>query len=130
MLNPDHPAIDYGLDYIVAWECAPDEQMPDVFGINAAAFPPPEKLTEEQALRINQAILKLWEVNHILADLPEKLPSHLILYRELRKKWQEDTIRIMPGGNMHLEFCYYVPEECPWGMDFCTCKDADWFKAE
>lgn len=127
ILNPDHPAIDYGLDYVVALECAPDLPFYEAFGIPAEAFPPPEQLSEEQAQKVNQAILKLWEVNHVFANLPEKLPSQLILYRELRKRWQEDTIRVLPDGNTHIEFCHYVVGSCPWGMDFCTCKDEEWY---
>jgi hypothetical protein len=127
LLNPNHPAIEYGLDYIVAWECAPDVPMPEAFGFPLEAFPPHEQLTEEQAEQLNNAILKLWEANRIIADLPARLPSQLVLYKELRLKWQEQTVRFLPDGNMHLEFCYYVHGECPWGMDFCTCKDEEWY---
>ncbi len=50
LLHPNHHALEpqYGgmLDYIVAWETAPDEPMTKVFGIVAEAFPPPEQLSE------------------------------------------------------------------------------------
>lgn len=128
LLNPNHPAVDYGLDYIVAWECAPDTPIHEAFGFPVEAFPPPEQLTEAQATQLNEAILKLWEANNVIADLPTRLPSQLVLYKELRLKWQDSTVRLLPDGEMHLDFCYYVEGECPWGMDFCTCKDQDWYK--
>jgi hypothetical protein len=130
LLYPDHPAIAYGLDYIVAWECAPDIPMAEAFGIPAEAFPPPEQLTEEQAGKLNEAILKLWTVNNMYANLPEKLPSQVILYRSLRKQWQEGTVRLLPEGNTGIGFCSYVVGECPWGIDFCTCKDEDWYNED
>lgn len=134
LLNPDHPALEpqYGgiLDYIVAWETAPDEPMEKVFGIVAEAFPPPEQLNELQAQQVNEAILKVWEANSIFAVLPEILPSQLILYRELRKKWQTGTVRLLAKENTHINFCYYVHNECPWGMDFCTCKNEDWYNED
>ncbi len=130
LLFPDHPALKHGLDYIVAWECAPDISFQNGFGIIHEAFPPVEQLTEVQAQRINQAILKLWEVNNLFAKLPEKLPSQLILYRELRNMWQKGTFRLLPDGNTEIDFCHYVEGSCPWGIDFCTCKDEDWYNEE
>ncbi len=62
--------------------------------------------------------------------MPEILPSQLILYRELRQKWQTGTVRLLPEGNTEIDFCYYVHNECPWGMDFCTCKNEDWYNEE
>jgi hypothetical protein len=122
--------LDYGLDYLVTWETAPDEPMTKVFGIVAEAFPPPEQLSELQARQVNEAILKVWETNSIFAVLPEILPSQLILYRELRQKWQTGIVRLLPEGNTEIDFCYYVHNECPWGMDFCTCKNEDWYHEE
>jgi hypothetical protein len=62
--------------------------------------------------------------------LPKCLLPQTILYRELRKEWQEGTIRISSndyGGMSRIEFCYCNVETCPWGMDFCSCKDEEWY---
>jgi len=122
LLNPDHPALEYKLDYIVAWETAPDLPMPEAFGLAAEALPPPEMLTEAQADQLNAAVLKLWEVNSLFAVLPETRPPPLVVYRELRHKWLHDTIRLLPDGCSHLEFCAYNVSECPWGPEFCSCQ--------
>jgi hypothetical protein len=123
LLHPDHPAVEYGLDYIVAWEMAPDIPMPVAFGLPAEALPPPELLTEAQAAQLCAALLKLWEVNRIGAVLPEPLPPASVVYRELRRKWQESTIQLLPDGCLNLEFCDYEVSACPWGPEFCMCLD-------
>ncbi len=61
------------------------------------------------------------------------MPAQTILYRELRKEWQEGAIRILSnddGGMMGIEFCHYNGETCPWGMNFCTCKDEEWYNSD
>jgi hypothetical protein len=45
------------------------------------------------------------------------------LYKELVKQMREDTVRYVSEGACHLGFCDYMPEECPWGSDYCTCQD-------
>ncbi|WP_338765167.1 hypothetical protein WAF17_01095 [Bernardetia sp. ABR2-2B] len=132
LLNPDHPAIEYGLDYLVAWECAPDLTYSEVFEIPNEAFPPAKMLNDKQAKQVFDAIVNLLRVNNIELSLPECLPSFLVLYRELRREWKEGSIRIMPDddGRTHIDFCHYNGKTCPWGMDFCTCKDEDWYNED
>jgi len=129
LLNPDHPALEAGLDYLVAWERAPYLTYFEVFGIANEAFPAVEKLNEEQAKQVVEAIVNLLEVNDIKAGFPKHFPSYSILYYELRKEWQSRKIRIMPDedGVTIIDFCHYNGETCPWGMDFCTCKDEEWY---
>ncbi len=127
-IYPNHPANDYkGLEYIIAWEMAPQEPLSKLFDIDATAFPPPEQLTEAQAEKLIEAILHLWEVNNVYPILPERLPSSFIVYKELVRCWAEQGIAIMPEGSTEIRFCHYIAEECPWGMEYCTCKDEDWY---
>ena len=132
LLNPNNPALKAGLDYLVAWECAPYLTYFEVFGIPNEAFPPSEMLNEEQAKQVVEAIVNLLEVNTIEVGFPEILPSYQVLYRELRKEWQEKTMRIMPeeDGMQGIDFCHYNGSTCPWGMDFCTCKDEEWYNSD
>ncbi|MEM6298130.1 MAG: hypothetical protein AAF740_05510 [Bacteroidota bacterium] len=130
LLYPNHPAIKAGLDYILAWEVAPDIPMTEAFDLLPETFPHPEQLKETQATRLNQAIINLWEANRIFVSVPERVPSQLIVYRELRDLWQTGTIRLLPNGNTTLGFCSYEAETCPWGEEFCTCKDEDWYNED
>ena len=29
----------------------------------------------------------------------------------------------MSSGTMHIEFCHYDENNCPWGYEYCSCKD-------
>jgi hypothetical protein len=130
-LNPNNPALKAGLDYLVAWETAPYLTYFEVFGIANEAFPPVEKLNEEQAKQVVEAIVNLLEVNNIEVGFPENIPSYSILYFELRKEWQGRKMRIMPDDDgTIIDFCHYNGETCPWGMDFCTCKDEEWYNSD
>ena len=122
VLYPDHPALDYGLDYIAEWECAPEGSMNNLFGINAVVFPDAAKLSAEQMEELSYTILELWAAFNFAAEFPDEVPVHLV-YTELVKKWRESSVQYTSSGTWHLEFCHYEPSECPWGMEYCTCKE-------
>jgi len=126
LLYPNHPAADPQYDgelnYIIEWEMGDEQPMEELFGISADALPPVELLTDEQAGSLCDAILNLWQAFNILADFPDKVPVKL-LYRALRKYWIEEPVSYTSTGHLHLEFCHYEPEECPWDLKYCTCKD-------
>jgi hypothetical protein len=124
VLYPDHPALDFGLDYIAEWECAPSVRMNDLFGIDAVVFPDANKLSDEQLSQLIEAILELWATFHFEAVIPDETPLNLV-YSALVKKWREDPVQYVSEGVSGLEFCHYEPTECPWGMEHCSCKDFD-----
>lgn len=37
--------------------------------------------------------------------------------------WKTETIQYISEGTLHVEFCDYDENNCPWGYEFCTCKD-------
>jgi hypothetical protein len=122
VLYPDHPALDYGLDYIAEWECAPQIPMNDLFGIDAVVFPDAERLTDAQVEQLVDAILSLWGYYNFAADVYDDVPIHLV-YKALVNKWKNKPVQYVSEGVSHLEFCDYEPERCPWGMEYCRCKD-------
>jgi hypothetical protein len=75
VLYPDHPALDYGLDYIAEWECAPMIPMAELMGFALENLPVVEKLTEIQATAINEKILEVWQEFNFYADFPNGLPE-------------------------------------------------------
>jgi len=123
ILYPDHPALDYGLDYIAEWECAPLVSMSELLGFAQDNLPVVEKLTEKQAAVISDKILDVWQEFNFYADFPDGLPE-LTKYKILRKRWGED-VQYVSEGMMHFEFCDYEPENCPFGIEYCSCKDID-----
>ena len=122
VLYPDHPALEYGLDYIAEWECAPAVSMNDLFGIDAVVFPDAAKLSVEEMEALTDAILELWGAFNFAADFPDEVPIHLA-YTALVKKWREGMVHYASEGVGHLEFCDYEPSRCPWGMEHCSCKE-------
>jgi hypothetical protein len=125
ILYPDHPALDYGLDYIAEWECTPRIPMAELTGLDQDNFPPADKLTETQMEAICDKILQVWQEFNLYADFPEGLPA-ITKYQLLRKRWGED-VQYISEGNCHLEFCEYDHQNCPFGIDYCQCKDLDHF---
>jgi len=126
VLYPDHPANDPEyeghLDYIMEWEMGPQYDADDLFGISVDAFPPAERLTESQQQSLVEAILELWQAFNIVADYPDEVPV-TALYNALVNRWKGEPFQYISEGTLHLEFCHYEPEECPWGLEYCTCKE-------
>jgi hypothetical protein len=122
LLYPDHPATAYGLTHLVEYEMSPRHSMDDLFGIKAEQLPPVETLTDAQIEQLNDGILSLWSAFNFHADTKEGVPPR-ILYKVLRDYWATEKVQYMSVGMMHIEFCDYNPDKCPWGNDYCTCKD-------
>jgi hypothetical protein len=107
------------IDHIIDEE--PDIPMYKILGIDPVVFPPVEKLTNDQAALLAKEILELWQYFNFEAVYPENFPLHM-LYSLLIRKFQE-PIMYFPMGTTGIEFCNYDPNECPFGMAYCTCKD-------
>lgn len=130
LLYPDHPAADPQyegtLDYIIEWENAPRWKMDDLFGISVEVFPPTEKLNETQLV---QGIRQLWQAFNIYAEVPETKPPIPIskMYKNLINYWKNEEIGYVSEGMTHIEFCSYEVSSCPWGEEFCQCKDYPYY---
>jgi hypothetical protein len=127
LLYPNHPAAspEYEgyMDYMIEWEKAPRWRFDDLFGIKSEVFPPVDKLTVEQMTALTDGILQLWASFNIGAViLDDKIPVETV-YRVLVNYWKTETVRYVSEGTLNIEFCHYDENDCPWGYDFCTCKD-------
>lgn len=114
----------YEIDRITDKE--PSEPMYNIFGIDPKYLPPVERLTVDQAQLLTMKILELWAAFNIDAVYPENFPLEK-LYPLLIKKFKEPFI-YFPMGHTGVKFCHYEPEECPFGQEYCDCKDivAEW----
>jgi len=99
----------------------PDRPLHNIFGIDPAIFPPTEKLTNVQSQLLASEILELWNAFHIEASYPENFPLNK-LYPMLVEKFKKPFL-YFPMGLTGIEFCNYNPEECPFGDEFCRCKE-------
>ncbi len=131
LLHPNHPALDYGLDYIVEWEMAERTTFADFFSMAVEAFPPAERLTETQQKQVIEASLELWAKNRMnVVCLPEDAPTEKI-YTFIVKMWREYKTHSTSNGTF-LDYwciCDLDLENCFWG-EHCTCKDLDFGEME
>lgn len=123
---PDVPKClydDYGpeLSYVVEWERAPYRKMSELFGIPKEAFPPVEQLNESDLKKIVEAVLDLWQAFNFVAELPDRLPARWA-YKVLVERWDEE-VQYLSEGTMHIEFCSYETQSCPFPKEFCMCKN-------
>jgi hypothetical protein len=109
------------LSYVVEWERAPYRKMSELFAVPKEAFPPPEQLTDDDVQKIVDAIIDLWRAYNFDPVFPEELPARPA-YRALVSYWEKE-VQFISEGTMHIEFCSYEPEECPFPKEFCMCKD-------
>lgn len=98
----------------------PTYTMEELFEVKAEAFPPAESLDDEQITHLTDAILALWESLNLTADYPEEVTKR-DLYPQLVRLWDGDPVPVVRSSSVHLEFCDYDPENCPWKREHCTC---------
>lgn len=127
LLYPDHPANDPSyegaLDYMLDWEFGASYEMKELFGIDANAFPPADKLDETQMNGLITAILNLWYAYHINYAHPDPCES-TTLYTMLVKQWREEKVQYVADGMITIESCDYDTTQCVWG-EYCDCKKYD-----
>jgi hypothetical protein len=117
LLYPDHPALDFGMDYIVEWEMAKEQSYADLFGIKAEQLPPDDRLTDEQIEQILNAINDLFYAYNIGTNENRSAP---------RRLFYNEPIQHVTEGMITIEFCNCDPEGCIWGEEYCTCKDLEY----
>ena len=108
-------------EHMMALEESPDMRLSDIFGISEEVFPPSEKLTDSQLEQLNAAILDMWDAFNIEASCPENVPAKL-LYPALVEQFKIET-QYWPGWTKGLELCNFEPDKCPFGKEYCTCKE-------
>lgn len=117
----DIPPEAEGIEYVIEWENATEKPMHEWMGIGKENFPPPEKLSNDELDMMVDEILKLWAAYNIHADLPENLPAG-IAYK-LLVDYFDKPVAWISEGTLHVEFCDYEPENCPFPEEFCMCRD-------
>jgi hypothetical protein len=119
----DIPPEAKGIEYVIEWENAVEKPMHEWIGIAKENFLPPENLTDDELDMMVDEIQKLWAAYNFYADLPENLPAR-ITYK-LLVDYFDKPVAWISEGMLHIEFCDYEPEKCPFPEEFCKCKDYD-----
>lgn len=92
------------------------------FDMSPQLFPPPERLSLAQTDDLVESLLRLWAAFNYSVSLPQKAPSNVI-YPMLLKRMLENTI-LFENGHFGIEFCDYEPKNCPFGIEYCSCKES------
>lgn len=109
-------------DYQDELEASPDYPMSHWFGLTKEQFPPSERLTDEQLELMANEFEQLWAAYSFEPDFPDGLPAKRRY--ELMRDYLDYECSHWPGGWVHhFEFCDYNTENCPFGIEFCKCKD-------
>jgi len=111
-----------GIEEMETWmESKPRLTMFYHFGLEAEQFPPAEKLTDGELDALVFAIRRLWAAFNFTAVLPDKAPAR-VTYPLLLRRMDEGAM-VMNYGHIGVEFCNYEPSECPFGLEWCDCKE-------
>ena len=109
-------------DYMIELGESAEKPMSQWFGIGKEVFPPSEKLTDEQLRLIASEFEQLWAAYSFEPNFPDELPVKRRY--ELMREYLDHPCQHWPGGwVLHYEFCDYEPGNCPFGTEFCRCKD-------
>ncbi len=91
-------------------------------GFNKEQFPPSERLNDDQLKLMANEFEQLWAAYSFYPDFPEGLPAKRRY--ELMRDYIDHPTQYWPGGwEHHFEFCHYDPAHCPFGSEFCRCKE-------
>lgn len=103
-------------------EESPEQTMGFWFGLSQECFPPSDKLNEHQLEQMTIEIEELWGAFGFVPDFPDKLPARR-KYELMREYLNQPCQYWAKGWILHFEFCQYDPNECPFGSEFCRCKE-------
>lgn len=101
-----------------------DQNLGKVVGLYKEQFPPIERLSPTQVQTITVAFDKMLFSYNISTNLPEGLPIE-IAYPLMVSVLDREVYIGNGDGNIGLEFCDYDSKKCPFGEEFCSCKDFD-----
>jgi len=96
-------------------------KLSTLLGIDKNAFPPQEKFNDKQLYLLATEIENLWAAFNFYPVFPNDLPA-IYRYKLLISKWDE-PVQYVSAGNIHIEFCDYETENCPFPEKYCMCKD-------
>jgi hypothetical protein len=126
--SEDQPEINLEFEKSIAemekWRDEDPPQQQDMFyhfGFQLEQFPKADLLTDAQLEVLCSLLVRLWAAYNFTAAVSETIPKRL-LYPKLIERMHKPTF-VMTRGNIGIEFCHYDPDACPWGGEWCGCKE-------
>lgn len=118
-VDMNNPAELEDIAYVEQYLNGDPQKLSKIVGVEQMVFPPPEKLAETQIALLCTEMIRLLEAYHFVPDFPSGLPES-IKYRLLRERWESEQV-FVGAGEVHMEFCHYEPDECPFPHTYCDC---------
>lgn len=114
-------------NYMMELEAMEELPMSEWFGLSKEQFPPADRLDAGQQKQMAEEFEKLWAAFSFDPYFPEGLPARRRY--ELMRDYLDHKCTFWPGGWIHtFEFCNYEPDHCPFGNEYCRCKDFEYDK--
>jgi hypothetical protein len=110
---------------VEAYLHGPTFKLSGIVGIDRAMLPSDDVISDDQADLLADAMVTLLNAHNFYPDFPQnnglELPPRL-RYKALRGVWDSEQVPVS-AGEIHLEFCSYEEENCPF-PGYCTsCSD-------
>lgn len=119
------PDGEFDPDYMMELEDMEEQPMSEWFGLEKEQFPPSDRLAPDQLELMAHEFEELWGAYSFDPFFPEGLPAKRRY--ELMRDYLDHKCTHWPGGWIHtFEFCHYDPDHCPFGNEYCRCKDFDY----
>lgn len=122
--KPSFESDEPDFSYIDQYLNGPEYPLSQILGIEKIQLPPLERLEEvdpQLVEKLYYGIIDMLEAFCFDPYFPDNLPVR-IRYEVLRNNWEME-LPVMEEGIVGIEYCNYNPENCPFGVDYCACKD-------
>lgn len=119
-MNDENEPVDFS--QVEKFENGITSPISEITGFDQEQFPPGEKLSQHQQALLAEKLEELLEHFHFKLDFPDNYPAHL-RYPFIRELWSEEQVAVT-DGTIHIEFCEYDEDHCPFPGYCNTCKEA------
>ncbi|MHA8066499.1 hypothetical protein V7S76_07430 [Aquirufa sp. ROCK2-A2] len=99
------------------------QSISEIIGLEEIQFPPVSRLTVAQIRAINKSYIRLLKTWSLEVDMPLGLPPDM-KYRFLLSVLNRKA-PIITMGTVHVELCDYNTSNCPFGKEYCSCRQWD-----
>jgi hypothetical protein len=100
-----------------------EQKITDICGLYAEQFPPKQRLNENQMKQVVEAYQQMLESWNIGVYMPENVP--IDIRYELLTGTLDHSVYVPNDEYSHvgIDLCSYVVDSCPFGNEYCTCKE-------
>ncbi len=123
-VNMDDPGEVEDMAYVEQFFYGTPQKLSAIVGIEKIQLPPLEKLKTLPGSQILARLVMemgvLLKAYHFVPDFPEGLPIE-VKYELLREIWDSEEVYV-GAGEVHIEFCNYYPDACPFPQEYCECR--------